>query len=105
MFYAIETIETMIADLQAIDFGYLETAGDREVALTFLETIADELDELDLWFPQTDLAIRFFLTDPERARTYLYGPTDVRDGMGLIEKLKQIAADLRDEIDAEQFWR
>lgn len=88
----LDTIETMIEDLQAIDFGYLEAAADeeREVALTYLEAIADELEELDLWFPQTDLAIRFFLTDPERARTYLYGPTDVRDGLGLIEKLKEI---------------
>ena len=93
----------MIEDLQAIDFGYLDTVDDeeREAALTFIEAIADELEELDLWFPEADLAIQFFLTDPERARTYLYGPTDVRDGRGLIDKLKEIEA----EIEAEENYR
>ncbi|KKN66693.1 hypothetical protein LCGC14_0468790 [marine sediment metagenome] len=97
----LETIEQIIDDLQAIDYGYLGAAEpeEHEVGLTFLEAIADELEELDLWFPETDLAIQYFLTDPQRSRTYLYGPTDVQDGVGLIELLKRLA----DELEAEEY--
>lgn len=79
-----------VEDLEAIDFGYLEIAPaeEQKVALTFLETIIDDLERQDIWFPEGDLAIRFFLTDPDRARQYLYGPTDIQDGLGLIDKLK-----------------
>ncbi len=84
-----------IQDLEAIDFGYLETATEeeQELALTFLETIIDDLERQYLWYPEGDLAIRFFLTDPVRARQYLYGPTDVQDGIGLLDKLKGLAAE------------
>jgi len=96
----LQTIRRLIEDLEAIDFGYLEIATDdeREATLTYIETIVDEMNDLGLDWPEADLTVRFFLIDPERSRQYLYGPTDVHDGAGLIDKLKDLAA----ELEADQ---
>lgn len=85
-----EIIQQAIQDLQALDYGFLAEADDQETEalLAYLEQTLDNLAEEGFWFPEGDLAIRYFLTDPEKSRSYLYGPTDIGDGIGLIEKLK-----------------
>jgi len=95
-----EELQRALDDLRAIDFGYLDSVDEDEMetALVWLEDTLDRLEDLDIWFPEGDLAIRYFLTDPERSRQYLYGPTDIQDGIGLIEKLQEML--LEEENDA-----
>ena len=86
-------LRTVIEALQDIDFGYAEAAPDemREQLLRQLEDVVDTLElEFELFFPEADAAIRYFLTDTSLARTYIYGPTDIGDGVGLLDKLIEL---------------
>ncbi len=78
--------------LQGLDYGL--GAEDPDIAeglLLELEAVADNLaEETGLVLPELTLAIRYFLTEPERSRSYLYGPTDIRSGTGAIEQLKAL---------------
>ncbi len=65
----------------------------QEDLLQELEAVADDMQDAGFDIVEALAAIRYFITDPERSRSYLYGPTDIRDGRGLIEKLKAAAAE------------
>lgn len=89
-----DDLNTLIEDLQGIDFGYAEAADDddREQLLRRLEDIVDTLElELGLRFPEADAAIQYLSTEPALARTYVYGPTDMGDGRGLLDKLIELS--------------
>jgi hypothetical protein len=92
--HLLATLLNTIESLQNIDYGYVQSGTDqeREDELEYLEATLDQLQAFGISSPEGDLAVRFFLTDPERSRSYLYGPTDLRDGKGLIDKLKELAA-------------
>lgn len=83
-------LQKVLDTLIDIDFGYLEEAGEieREWYLEDLEIAIDALAELGYPSKEGEQAIRYFTTDPALSRTYLYGPTDIGDSAGLIEKLK-----------------
>jgi hypothetical protein len=84
-------LQKVLETLLDIDFGYLEVAEEveREWYLEDLEIAIDALEELGYPSKEGEQAIRYFITDPAMSRTYLYGPTDIGDGRGLIEKLKE----------------
>lgn len=86
-------LQHIIEDLQEVDFGHAEVASPlrQEVYLQNLERLIDELEQdHDLWFPEADQIIRYFSTNMPRSRMYMYGPTDIGDGRGLLEKLKRL---------------
>lgn len=84
--------QKILETLLNIDFGYLEQAGEveREWYLEDLEIAVDALAELGFDSKEGREAIRYFTTDPALSRTYLYGPSDIGDGSGLIEKVKKL---------------
>lgn len=86
-----ELLQTALQRLEALDFGHIETldATAKEAALQELE---HTIDALSVVMPtqEGNLAIRYFLTDPQRSRSYLWGPTDVSNGVGLIEKIRTL---------------
>jgi len=87
------TLHDVIERLRDIDFGYVEGADDaeRERVLRELESVVDDLElVLELDFPEADAAIQHLLTAPELARTYVYGPTDLGDGTGLLDQLIEL---------------
>ena len=92
--------------LQAIDFGHVEAMDpeQRNQQLPDLEYIVDDLASVGLVFPEADAAIRFFVTEPALSRTYVYGPTDIQDGRGLLEQLKELGhlIDTAPEIPKDQ---
>lgn len=87
-----ELLDTILQRLEALDYGHIETLDDagKEVALQELEHTIDALSVVTLT-QEGNLAIRYFLTDPQRSRSYLWGPTDVSNGIGLIEKIRTLA--------------
>lgn len=76
--------------LETLNLGFLEGGGDRENELQILELATDTLKDVGVYLLELTLAIQYFLTDLPKARTYLYGPTDVEDGIGAIEKIKSM---------------
>lgn len=84
--------------LQSIDYGLAASSADNaEGVLLELEAVVDSIEEEGIVLPELSAAVRYFLTDPERSRSYLYGPTDVGAGIGAIDQLK----DLVDSIDED----
>ncbi len=81
--------------LRGIDLGFISAQDDdvREAYLEDLEDIVNILNENGIDTREGDLAIRYFFTDPEQAQIYLQGPTDIGDGVGLIEQVKQVVLD------------
>jgi len=92
----IDAVLLAVEQLQSIDFGRVEAgdAQDREAYILPLEEAVHYLTNVELEYPESELAIRHFITDPARSRTYVYGPTDTGDGRGLLEKLKSLLAHL-----------
>lgn len=86
-----DLLRTALQRLEALDYGHVETLDDagKEAALQRLERTVDAIAEV-MPVPEGNLAIRYFLTDPERSKRYLWGPTDVSNGVGLIEKIRTI---------------
>ncbi len=87
-------IKVLIVGLEAIDFGLVDQMDDvtREATLRRLERIVDYAADLGIDTQAGDLAIRYFLTDPQKSRTYLYGPTDIQDGVGFVEQLRSVVS-------------
>jgi len=85
----------LLERLLDIDLGFISAQDDdvREAYLEDLEDIVDILNENGIDTREGDLAIRYFLTDPKQAQIYLNGPTDIGDGTGLIEQVKQAVLD------------
>jgi hypothetical protein len=86
------TLVDLIHRLEAIDYGVLDTLDDAcfDATLAELEDIVDTLGEHGIDVHEGDLAIRYFMTDLEKSRAYLYGPTDTGNGVGLIEKVRAL---------------
>jgi len=75
--------------LEAIDYGLATLDAElQEDLLQELEAVERDMHEAGFNTVEVRSAIRYFMTDPERSRSYLYGPTDIGDGRGIIEKLK-----------------
>jgi len=89
----------LLKRLEEIDLGFISAQDDdvRDAYLEDLEDIVDILNEQGIDTREGDLAIYHFLTDPEQAQIYLKGPTDIGDGIGLIEQVKQVV--LEEETD------
>lgn len=85
----------LLERLEGIDLGFISAQDNdvREAYLEDLEDIVNILNESGIDTREGDLAIQYFLTDPERAQLYLDGPTDIGDGMGLIEQVKRVVLD------------
>ena len=75
--------------LKGIDFAFAEQADEvtRKWMIEDLERAVDIISAVWRPCPLGEKAIEHFLTDPARSRVYLYGPTDIGSGVGLIAQL------------------
>ena len=86
-----EIIEELILALQDIDYGHANSSPElQEEYLLQLEDIANVLTSMGQETREIDLAIRYFMTDQEKSRTYIYGPSDVGNGLGVLENLRSL---------------
>lgn len=84
-----ELIRDWIQRLESIDYGAAELSPERKEELyQQLESVADEMLMHGFSTQHVDKAIQFFSTDPELSRSYLYGPSDIGSGKGLVDILK-----------------
>jgi len=77
-----EIRQQAIRILRHVDFGHRV-----EEELARLEEAVDLLNQHGYRDPDLDAAIRYFKSDPERARQHLYGPTPNGDGEGAVNRL------------------
>ena len=83
-----DLLRDSIQRLQHIDYGHATNLDEvAEGYLLELEDVTDTLARAGVALPELDEAIRYFLTDPELSRSYLYGPTDRKQGLGAIDIL------------------
>lgn len=71
-----------VQQLRRVDFGHRVAE-----ELERLEAVTDALNEKGYHDPDLDLAIRYFKSDPERARRHVHGPTANGDGRGALQRL------------------
>lgn len=83
-----DLLRDSIQRLQRIDYGHASNLDEvAEGYLLELEDVTDTLARAGVEMQELDEAIRYFLTDPEKSRSYLYGPTDREQGLGAIDIL------------------
>lgn len=93
-------VEGVVKILKSIDFGHTNN-----VDLDKLELAADSLRSCGVVPKDVEGAIRYFQTDPEKARNFIYGPSGRGSNKGaLVDLLNMHTRDLRvkREMEAER---
>ena len=102
----IRLIHDWLLRLESVDYGRAQLNDtSAETELQKIEQVADEMAAVGFASPYAEQtinqAIRYFLTDPQLSRSYLYGPTDIGDGVGLLDRLEQIIVSASSRLTME----
>jgi hypothetical protein len=91
-----QTLEELIVAIEDIDISLAHDKKYREEIARQLEDVADVMLVYDMPTTEIDAAINWMFKDPEHARAYIYGPTDIGLGLGVLANLRKMLTELED---------